>query len=350
MKIFRYILLPFSLVYGGIIRMRNKLFDKNILRSATFDFPLICVGNLAVGGTGKTPMVEYLVNLLQQNYKVATLSRGYRRKTKGFLIADENSEASDLGDEPMQIHQKFPGISVAVAEERVMGIPQLLFNKPETQLIILDDAFQHRAVKAGLNILLTGYDNLYPKDFLLPTGNLRDLKNSSKRAHIIVVTKCKPDLNEDERESIIKELNPLKNQKIYFTKIIYKSPYHLFQKNIFPFDKELEVLLVCGIANPTVILETFESKVSSIKIMRYKDHYNFHSDDINNIKERFSKIKNEKKMILITEKDAAKLSIFVNDLNQVPIYVLPMEHKFLFGGENEFKNDVFNFVSSFTNK
>ena len=204
LKKFRYILLPFSVMYGFIIGLRNKLFDKNILRSASFNFPVICVGNLALGGTGKTPMTEYLIRLLMQKYKVATLSRGYKRKTKGFAIADDTTTAIDIGDEPMQLHKKFPGVTVAVAEERVVGIPQLLHAKPETRVIILDDAFQHREVRPGLNILLTEYQNLYTKDMILPAGNLRDVKSSSSRAHIIVVTKCPPNLNEEEKQATIR--------------------------------------------------------------------------------------------------------------------------------------------------
>lgn len=349
-KKFRYILMPISFIYGGIILLRNQLFDKNILRSAAFEFPLICVGNLAAGGTGKTPMVEYLVKILQQKYKVATLSRGYKRKTKGFLIANKHTQAIDIGDEPMQIHQKFPQIIVAVAKERVMGIPQLLFEKPETGIIILDDAFQHREVKAGLNILLTDYNHLYSKDVLLPTGNLRDIKSSSKRADIIVVTKCKSDLNDKEKKSIIDELNPLPKQKVFFTKIEYKHPYHLFSKESFFLEKDLEVLLVCGIANPAAIGEVLKSKVSSFQILRYKDHYDFHSDDVKKIKERFSKIESTKKIFLTTEKDAVRLLKFEKELAQFPIYVLPMAHQFLFAEELEFENDIFKFVSSFEKK
>lgn len=346
LKNFRYILIPFSFIYGGIIWLRNMLFDKNILRSATFDFPLICVGNLAAGGTGKTPMVEYLVETLQKKYKIATLSRGYKRETKGFLIANEQTKAIDIGDEPMQIHQKFPDIFVAVAEERVMGIPQLLYEKPETEVIILDDAFQHREVKAGLNILLTDYDHLYSKDFLLPTGSLRDIKSSSKRADIIVVTKCKSDLNEKEKKSIIDELNPLSNQKVFFTKIEYENPYHLFSKESFFLEKDLDVILVCGIANPATIEAFLKSKVSSFQMLRYKDHYNFHSDDVKKIKDRFSKIETRKKIILTTEKDAVRLLKFEKELGPLPIYVLPMMHQFLFADESEFKKNIFTFVNS----
>lgn len=346
-KKFRYILFPFSIIYGSAIQLRNQLFDKKILRSATFDFPLISVGNLATGGTGKTPMVEYLVRMLNKKYRVATLSRGYKRKTKGFFIADENTEVFDIGDEPMQIHQKFPDVIVAVAEERVLGIPAVLNDRPQTQVIILDDAFQHRQVNACLNVLLSDYNHLYTKDFLLPAGNLRDTKSSSKRADIIIVTKCKADLNDNEREKTIDELNPLPHQKVFFTKIIYKNPYHLFSKKEIVLEKNLEVLLVCGIANPKKITEVLSECVSSFQIQQYKDHYNFDKDDMNQILKLFSEIKNREKIILTTEKDAVRLLKFRNEISNMPVYVLPMEHEFLFHEAGIFKNQVIQFIDSF---
>ncbi len=342
----RYILLPFSFIYGGIISIRNQLFDKKIFRSATFDFPIICIGNLAVGGTGKTPMVEYLVNLLNKKYKTATLSRGYKRKTKGFLIADEKSKASDIGDEPMQIHKKFPGITVAVAEERVTGIPQLLFEKPETEVIILDDAFQHREVAAGLNILLTDYNNLYSKDYLLPAGNLRDTKKSSERADILIVTKCKSNLTEDEKQFVIEELKPISGQQIFFTTIAYDSLYHLISDEEYNLTVGTDVLLVCGIANPKTIESELRLKSASLKTLRFKDHHIYDSFDIKRIKEEFSKIVSSKKIIVTTEKDAARLSAFEDELKDIPVFVLPMSHRFLFDEEKKFKNTIFKFVDS----
>jgi tetraacyldisaccharide 4'-kinase len=350
LKSFRYILLPFSFLYGGIIWVRNKLFDKNILRSATFNFPLICVGNLAVGGTGKTPMVEYLVKILQDKYKVATLSRGYKRKTKGFAIADEHTSAVEIGDEPMQIHKKFPKVTVAVAEERVIGIPQLLFEKPETEVIILDDAFQHREVKAGLNILLSDYNNLYSKDILLPAGDLRDIKSSSKRAEIIIVTKCKSNLNEAERNKISAELKPLPNQKIFFTKIEYNSLYHLFTKETYVPEPDSEALLICGIANPDPLKNILAKEVATYELLQYKDHYIFNTDDLKEIKKQFEKIKNNKKFIVTTEKDGVRLAKFEKELVAFPVYVLPMEHQFLFDGGTAFENEVIQFIESFKKK
>lgn len=343
----RYILLPFSFIYGSVVQLRNKLFDKKILRSATFDFPIICVGNLAAGGTGKTPMVEYLVNMLMKKYRVATLSRGYKRKTKGFFIADINTKTFEIGDEPMQIHQKFPDVTVAVAEERIIGIPAILNDRPETEIIILDDAFQHREVNAGLNILLTDYNRLYTNDFLLPAGNLRDTKSSSKRADMIIVTKCPADLDPNERQKIIQELNPLPEQKVFFTKIIYKNPYHLFSKKEISLEKNLDVLLVCGIANPKNIQEFLRASVSSFQIKKYKDHYHFQQGDIKDINRTFSEIKSSQKIILTTEKDAVRLLQFQNEMSDLPIYVLPMEHQFLFNEGVEFDKQVVEFINSF---
>ena len=346
-KKFRRILIPFSFIYGGIVWARNQLFDKKIWRSATFNFPLICIGNLSVGGTGKTPMVEYIIQLLIGKYKVATLSRGYKRKTKGFVVAKQNSTAVGIGDEPMQIHKKFPEIAVAVAEERILGIPSLLNERPETEVILLDDAFQHRVVKAGLNILLTDYNHLYSRDLLLPAGDLRDNKNSSKRADIIVVTKCDLNLSTESKEKVINELKPLEHQRIYFAGIQYKSPSHLFTREKYVLEPGCHVLLVCGIANPQPIKEFLDIYFSSYEILKFNDHHTFNESDVKDIKSRFLKIKNEKKIILTTGKDGARLVEFENDLKKIPVYVLPMSHQFLFGMASHFEKNILEFISSF---
>lgn len=347
LKSFRYILFPFSILYGGAVWVRNKLFDKNILRSATFNFPVICVGNLAIGGTGKTPMTEYLVKLLKDEYEVATLSRGYKRKTRGFAIADDHTTALDIGDEPMQIHNKFPGITVTVAEERVVGIPQLLHARPQTEVIILDDAFQHREVKAGLNILLTDYSNLFTRDIPLPAGDLRDVKSSSSRADIIIVTKCKPYLDEVEKQKITREINPAAHQRIFFTKIEYSSPYHLFSKEERLLQQDGNVLLVCGIANPGPLKEVLNSYVATYEILNFRDHHIFDTDDLKEIKKHFAKIDNPDKIILTTEKDGVRLSKFERELEHFPVYVFPMAHKFLFEQEEEFHGLIFEFIANF---
>src|SRR5579864_3362484 len=193
----RILLFPFSLVYALVVKARNWCFDKKILTSTSFNLPIICVGNLAVGGTGKSPMVEQLVRMLKDHYCIAVLSRGYKRRTRGYALADDTKSALDIGDEPMQFHNKFPDVTIAVGEERIVAIPQLLHDRPDTSVIILDDAFQHRSVTAGMNILLTDYNNLYTRDWFLPTGDLRDEKGSARRAEVIVVTKCPDDLSEE---------------------------------------------------------------------------------------------------------------------------------------------------------
>lgn len=347
LKSFRFILWPLSVLYGIVIWLRNKLFDWNVLRSVSFNFPIICVGNLAVGGTGKTPMVEYLIRLLESDYSIATLSRGYKRKTEGFAIADDESTALDIGDEPMQFHKKFPEITVAVAEERLVAIPQLLHARPKTQVIILDDAFQHRSVKAGLNILLTEYKNLYTRDFILPAGDLRDVKSSRQRADIIVVTKCKSHLNEDEKIKLLEELNPLSRQKVFFSKLEYGSPYHLFNKEEKFLRPETNILLICGIANPKPLKEILNAYVPTYEMMLFKDHHIFDMDDLTEIKNQFGQIEAENKIILTTEKDGVRLAKFESELSMLPIYVIPIRHKIMFGEDLQFENEIDNFIKRY---
>jgi tetraacyldisaccharide 4'-kinase len=333
-----------SLIYGAVIWIRNWLYDKKIFKSAMFNFPLICVGNLAAGGTGKTPMTEYLVMLLKDKYKTATLSRGYKRKTKGFAIAGSDTTALEIGDEPMQFHQKFPHITVAVGEERLVAIPHLLHERPETQVIILDDAFQHRQVQAGMNLLLTEYRNLYTRDLLLPAGDLRDIVSSSKRADIIVVTKCKTGLGIEEKKAIIKELRPLQHQQVFFTEIVYAQPYHLFHKTPVQVSQATDVLLLCGIANPRPLMDFLAAHVHTYDMLRYADHHIFTSDDLQEIKKQFEKIQSAGKIILTTEKDGVRLEKFRNELKDHPIYVLPIRHSFLFGEGDKFDAQVLEFV------
>jgi tetraacyldisaccharide 4'-kinase len=347
LKSFRYLLFPFSLIYGGVILLRNFLFDKNIFKSSSFNFPLICVGNLATGGTGKTPMTEYLATLLKQRYKTATLSRGYKRKTKGFAIAGENTTAIDIGDEPMQFHQKFPDVVVAVGEERLVAIPQILHDRPDTEVIILDDAFQHRAVKAGLNIILTEYGNLYSRDLMLPAGDLRDVKSSRRRADVVIVTKCKSDLSFSEKEAIEKSLDILPHQKVFFTEILYAPPYHLFNKSLGNISETSDLLLVTGIANPKPLKNFITGHVHSYEMLRYADHHIFTSTDLKDIKKQFNNLPEKNRMIITTEKDAVRLEKFKSDLEDFPIYVLPVKHSFLFNEGAAFDKIVIDFVEGF---
>ncbi len=326
------------------------MFDKKIIKSATFNFPLICIGNLAVGGTGKTPMAEYLVAFIKKQYVTATLSRGYKRKTKGYAIATEKSTAIDIGDEPMQIHQKFPDVTVAVGEERLVAIPNLLQDRPETEVIILDDAFQHRSIGAGMNILLTDFKNLYTRDFMMPSGDLRDSKSSAKRANIIIVTKCKTDMSEEERNSIVLELKPEARQKIYFTKFTYGNPVHLFKNEEIVLNNSHQVLLLTGIANPKTLKDTLASKVSMYDMLKYNDHHIFTIDDLRDIHKHYHALLGDQKIILTTEKDGVRLKKFGSELSNLPVYVLPVAHEFLFGQADEFEKTIINYIEKIKNR
>lgn len=323
------------------------MYDRNIFRSSSFGLPLICVGNLSVGGTGKSPMVEYLIRLLKDRFKVATLSRGYKRKTKGYALATDHTTAIDIGDEPMQFHRKFPGVPVAVGEERIVAIPQLLHDRPDTEVIILDDAFQHRSVKAGLNILLTDYNNLFTRDFFLPTGDLRDQRSSYERAQVIVVTKCPDGLKEEERILITKEINPLPHQKVFFSTIAYGMPYHITKHDHISLDEQTEVLLVTGIANPRSIKGYLEDRIETYYLMNYSDHHIFSIDDWRDIKKRYDQIEADKKIILTTEKDAMRLLKFEQELSDFPFYVIPIEPHFLFDEGTMFDSIVIKFILNF---
>jgi len=347
LKSFRVLLLPFALLYGVIVMLRNFLYNKKYLRSSEFNFPLICVGNLSVGGTGKSPMVEYLIQLLRPHFKIATVSRGYKRKTKGYVLAKDSSTALEIGDEPMQFHINFPDISVAVGEERIVAIPQLLHDKPDTQVIILDDAFQHREVRPGLNILLTQYGDLYTKDFFLPTGDLRDQRSSAKRADVIVVTKCPAGMNEEERKEIIEEIAPAEDQKVFFTTIQYGVPYHISTHEFRHITQNDEVLLVCGIANPKPLKQYLTEQAATYYQLDYSDHHIFRIDDLKDIKKRFDAIAAEKKMIVTTEKDAVRLIKFTEELQSMSLYVLPIRHAFLFENGKAFDEIIINFIRNF---
>lgn len=348
LKSFRVLLLPLAIIYGLVIFVRNRLYDRKYFKSAAFNFPIICVGNLAVGGTGKSPMVEYLIELLRPQTRLGTLSRGYKRKTKDYVLAGPQTTAIDIGDEPMQFHRKYPEVAVAVCEERLVGIPHMLQDVPDLQAIILDDAFQHRMVRAGLNILLTECSNLYSQDFFLPTGDLRDEWASAKRADLIIVTKCPYDLSAEGKQKIIRSLNPTANQQVFFTTIEYGTPYHVLDHTdewlLTPRD---EVLLVCGIANPKPLKEYLHEKTHTYYQQDYSDHHIFSIDDLNEIKEKFNEIQAKDKLILTTEKDAVRLLKFTEQLSSLPMYVLPIKHYFLFEEGPRFNELVLNFVNHF---
>ena len=347
LKPIRILLFPLSLVYALVIIIRNWCYDKRLLPSTAFNMPIICVGNLAVGGTGKSPMVEQLIRMLKDQFRIAVLSRGYKRKTKGYALASDSTSALDIGDEPMQFHRKFPEVSIAVGEERIVAIPQLLHDRPETRVVILDDAFQHRAVRAGLNILLTDCSNLFTRDWWLPSGDLRDAPSSYKRADIIIVTKCPETLSEEERRSIAIEIAPAANQQLFFSTIRYGEPYHIVRQTSTVIDEAVEVLLVSGIANPAPLKQWLNTHSRTYYEMAYGDHHIFTIDDLQAIIRRFESITADKKIIVTTEKDAVRLVKFRQELDRCPIYVLPITPAFLFGEEDRFSRIINNFINEF---
>ncbi|HEY8398547.1 MAG TPA: tetraacyldisaccharide 4'-kinase [Flavihumibacter sp.] len=348
LKPLRILLFPFSLLYWLVIFVRNRLYNANILRSAKFNLPIICVGNIAAGGTGKSPMVEWLLRNFGSELKMATLSRGYKRKTRGYALANETTTALEIGDEPMQFHLKFPDVAVAVGEERMVAVPLLLHDRPETQMIVLDDAFQHRSIKAGLNIVLTDYSNLYTRDWYLPTGDLRDEKASVKRADIIVVTKCPLNLSKEEADAIRKELNPLSHQRVFFAGIRYGIPYHVITHQQMQLEQDMEVLLVTGIANPKPLKKLLSQTVTTYEQMVFNDHHIFTIDDIRDIQKRFDTLSGKHKLILSTEKDAVRLVKFQEELKDLPLFVIPIEMEFLFDEVESFRSIIGKFSKQYT--
>ncbi len=336
----RKILYPLSILYGEITDMRNKAYDKNILPSSTFNLPVIAVGNLSTGGTGKTPQVEYLIRLLKNDYKVAVLSRGYKRKSKGFQIADKKSTAVQIGDEPLQYYRKFKNIIVAVDTDRVNGINQLQNLETPPELILLDDAFQHRKVKAGLNVLLTTYEKLYVDDSVLPSGDLREKISGASRAEIIIVTKCKEQLSEQEQFKISQKLEPELNQTVFFSEIVYEDKIKS-KNNEIKFDElhNFEVILVTGIARPEPLIDYLNDHKIKYKHLKFADHHNFTKNEIDKIEREFSKISNNKKIILTTEKDFVRT---FEDINN-NVYYIPILTKFI-SNEKDFNKIIINYV------
>jgi len=337
------LLIPFSWMYKAGAFIYHGLYDLKILKSEKPTVTTICVGNLSVGGTGKSPMVEYLIQLLKDAFKTAVVSRGYRRKTKGFLIANEDSTANDIGDEPQQFHVKFPNVTIAVGEQRATAIQQLMYVHPETELVILDDAFQHRAIEAGLNILLTEYGNRFTKDWYLPAGSLRDLKKNYKRADVIVITKCPESISEVVRQDILKELRPTTTQTIFFTCIQYGQAYDIFTRKEERLDLLDSMVLVTGIANPAPLLEYLKPLKANLQHIGFADHYDFSETDIKGILEKLAVTKGAQKKIVTTEKDAMRLRQWPQ-MQLQPVLAIPIQHRFLFGEAKAFNEMVKKYV------
>lgn len=335
----RKLLVPFSWVYGFITWIRNICYDYGFLKSYSFDIPIIAVGNLRIGGTGKTPQIEFLINLLKSHQKVAVLSRGYGRKSSGFLLAKDGLTAADLGDEPFQYVQKFPNIIVAVDENRVNGIQKLLQLAHPPELILLDDAFQHRSVQAGLSILLTSFDDLYVDDLMLPAGNLREFKQGAKRADIVIVTKCPADISVENQSTIKQRLQLESYQQLYFSAISYDETLK-GGNDILTISglKNYEILLITGIANPKPLISFLQQQKINLKHLQFADHHSFSEQDIHKIKHHFNQITAKNKIILTTEKDYVR--IFANLEN---CYFISIKTVIL-SQEAEFSQKIVNYV------
>lgn len=338
MKHLRKLLFPFAIVYGIITGIRNFLYDRGIFKLHTFNLPVIAVGNLSTGGTGKSPMTEYLIRLLQDNYNIATLSRGYKRKSTGFVLADDNATTETLGDEPYQFHTKFPDIQVAVDADRVNGITHLVSLPLKPEVIVLDDAYQHRRVKAGFYVLLTAYGDIYADDYLLPAGNLRESRAGADRADIIVVTKCPQNLPEQEQQQIIRRLKPQAGQQVYFSYIDYDNAVYSENTQLDVTDVlTAQKILVAGIAKPQPFFAYLQGKESECRA--YPDHHDFTNKEIEELK-----LLSQNHIIVTTEKDYMRLK---GKLPGDRLFYLSIKSSFIKGAD-EFNTTILSYVGQST--
>lgn len=345
------ILAPFALLYGAGVSLRDFFYRKNLLKGYKFNVPVISVGNLSVGGAGKTPHIEYLIRLLKDFLNVTVLSRGYKRKTSGYLEILPSHNALDAGDEPLQFKRKFgDDIMVTVSESRAFGIPEIMATRPDTQTILLDDAFQHRSVEPGLNILLTEYGNPFFNDYLLPVGRLREWRSAYQRADIIIVSKCPTELSEAERDEWLEKIKPFPHQKVFFSYYAYGKPYYIFNpRYTLNLEEDLDVVLISAIANTEYLEEYLEEKTDLIKNLDYEDHHYFTEFDVSRLHKIFTHMPRKKKAIITTEKDAMRLELHRDFLveKKMPIFVLPAEVRFHFDEEQRFAGEVQEFLLNF---
>ena len=346
-------LYPIAWLYGIGVRLRNKLFDWGIYKERQFEIPVISVGNITVGGTGKTPHTEYLIKLLQKHYKVAVLSRGYKRKSKGFVLAQTDTSVQVVGDEPYQMKQKFPDIYMAVDKDRCHGIEQLCNARiaSGTEVVILDDAFQHRYIKPGLNILLVDYHRLICEDALLPAGRMREPESGKSRAHIVIITKCPPDITPMDLRVLSKQMELYPYQQLYFTTLTYGRLRPLFPPGgtecaLQTIGKEKHILLLTGIASPAKLTKDLSSYNAHIDSLAFSDHHDFTGKDMELIKKRFLKLPERERIIITTEKDAVRLMNHPQlDSSLKPyIYVLPVEISFLQEQQEVFNSNIIDYV------
>lgn len=329
MKLFRKLLFPFSIIYWVVTTFRNKLYDLGWLKSKSYKIPVISVGNLSTGGTGKSPMIEFLISHFKDNYHLAVLSRGYKRKSKGFKEVEEDSSVSQTGDEPLQFKRKFPEVTVAVCESRQQGIEIL---KKDNNLILMDDAFQHRKVQPLYSILLTSFGDLFVDDWILPVGNLRESRQGANRADAIVVTKCPQSLSNSAMNGIKEKLKPLSHQEVYFTAIGYGTLIkNVNQSKSLAYLNDKKFLLVTGIANPTPLVFFLKAQGFQFEHQAYGDHHDFNSSEIELI--------DKNHILLTTEKDFMRLQPLIKNAE---LYYLPITTAFIDGGEKAFINRIIN--------
>ena len=340
------LLLPISWIYSVVLFIRHKLYDWNILHSEGCDKSSICVGNLSLGGTGKTPHIEYLIEHLSPTKRLSVLSRGYGRKSKGLVIAKEGMTYKDIGDEPFQYFTKYNNITVAVDENRVEGCKYLI-NNTDTEVILLDDAYQHRKIIPGLNILLTEFYNIYPKDYLLPAGKLRDIRYAAKRADIIVITKSPKVLSPFIQKDIFNKIKPLPHQKILYSYIDFLSfkPLNSAAASI-ALQNIKSVLLFCGIANPVPLEEYIKENYNTLSTIYFKDHHDFSESDIDNIITNYNDMIGKNKIIITTEKDAMRLikSSYLCKFEKTPLFTIPIKVSFHKNDKQVFDNEILSYV------
>lgn len=349
-RIFTFtLLLPISAIYGTITGLRNAMFNLNILSSETFNTPTVCIGNIAVGGTGKTPHSEYIIKRLQEEFKIAYLSRGYKRKSRGFIIATKGSDAKEIGDEPMQIKNKFPNIIVAVDAKRKRAIKKLEALAEPPELIILDDAFQHRYVKSDISILLTDYNHPFYFDFLMPSGRLRETKHAKDRAQVIIVTKCETDITPIEKRVVSKHIDPRPYQEVFFTSMTYGDITPVFDVANTISKKERSYytsFILTGIANPAPLYKKLDKIFFDLIPLKYPDHHNFSKADIENISKQFREHNADKKCIITTEKDAMRLrTMNIADDIKSHLFYIPIEPHFIDNNEDHLIKQIRDYVT-----
>lgn len=348
--ILRLLLLPLALIYGLGSLIYNQLFDWGILARIRFSLPVIGVGNLSVGGTGKTPHTEYLINLLKPYLQVAVLSRGYKRNSRGFLKVQPSHTVREVGDEPLLYKSKYNTIGVFVDENRVEGISQMLMKNPEIQTVLLDDVFQHRSIIPGLNILLTEFDYPFFNDFFLPYGKLREWRTGYKRADTIIVTKCPTKISKNEMNNIIHKINPLPHQTVFFSRYKYYNPYFIYNFNsILKLDESYRVVLISALASSSYLLNYLQGLNVDVTSLEYTDHHDFTHDEIEKLKIIYDNLTSQKKIILTTEKDAMRLDVHREYIiqNKLPIYILPVSVEFIQDDQLSFDEYVKNFLLDF---